>query len=682
MHHKLAAFTPSYSLAVHLSSINSYSLLLQCYCKIGGCDSAPVLTSCYLAVHSPRSLVSRTMAPMNLVQKSFDYLSSSGSVVLDVLYQRQLSQYWPLESRGNLYIPTTNDGNTPPRKRSKFRIASWTALLLLALLVLYYSTRRLIPPETPPGDLYDPGVMYGETGPRHPILKLVEDAEFEFKSTTAGQSTSLAEAIAEYRRRYGMPPPPLFDKWYKYAVDSEVRLIDEYDSIHESLLLFWSLDPAEIRRRALEALGYSQSLMGVSIRNGKVRTVGDGQDDWQEPATKEMISQFSEWLPDMDLVFNVNDESRVLAPHEDVERMHNVATGAVRAVRASSNAFSAPKDLNDGQSYDQVSETRFNRLDHQQTWSHSRMSCPIDTPARHFQGDIEDEKTGFVYGGLEFVFNVTAFSDICLVPSVRHSIGLFNHPNVYSVSHDLVPVFSPSKLSTFHDILYPSPYYYADRTVFDSSFAVPWSEKDSELYWRGATSGGYSQGGTWRTLLRQSVLAKLMNPGTVNLLERKDDVVGDHAWKPKEVSGGAIQDRYDAKFTEIKQCDVRDCAEMRNFFGNHPNAPQADAWKHKYLLDMDGNALSGRFYALMKSASLPMKVAYYREWHIKRLFPWKHYVPVSASTEEYAEILRYFEDEEDGRKIAERIAMQGSDWAQKVVRRKDMEIYMFRLLLE
>jgi hypothetical protein len=125
-----------------------------------------------------------------------------------------------------------------------------------------------------------------------------------------------------------------------------------------------------------------------------------------------------------------------------------------------------------------------------------------------------DRKTGFIYGGLEFVFNITAFTDICMVPSVQHSIGQFNHPNVYSVSHDLVPVFSPSKLSTFHDILYPSAYYYADRTVFDSGFTVPWSQKDPKLYWRGATSGGFSQGGSWKNLLRQAILAKLMRPGT------------------------------------------------------------------------------------------------------------------------------------------------------------------------
>jgi hypothetical protein len=64
------------------------------------------------------------------------------------------------------------------------------------------------------------------------------------------------------------------------------------------------------------------------------------------------------------------------------------------------------------------------------------------------------------------------------------------------------------------------------------------------------------------------------------------------------------------------------------------------------------------------------------------VFPWKHYVPVSTSTEEYAEILRYFEDEADGRKMAGELALQGSDWALRALRKRDMEVYMFRLLLE
>lgn len=97
---------------------------------------------------------------------------------------------------------------------------------------------------------------------------------------------------------------------------------------------------------------------------------------------------------------------------------------------------------------------------------------------------------------------------------------------------------------------------------------------------------------------------------------------------------------------------------------------------------MDGNALSGRFYALLRSMSLPLKVAYYREWHSPRIFPWKHYVPLSATTEEYAEVLNYFEHDRVEKEIARNMALQGQEWAKKTTRKADMEVYMFRLLLE
>lgn len=489
-----------------------------------------------------------------------------------------------------------------------------------------------------------------------------------------------------------MPPPPHFKEWYRFALEHDTRLIDEYDVIYDTLLPFWSLEPKVIRERTREALGYENALMGASIRDGVVRTIGKGQDDYQETATVEMITPFARWLPDMDLAFNRNDESRVLIPHEDLERMLLVARKATQSVRpaddTSSNRFTKAPDLTDGLSYKEVRETRFNQLDHQQTWTHSRMSCGPDTPARNLDENTPDDKSLFQYGDLGFVYNTTAFSDVCLSPSLRHSIGLFNHPNAYAVSHELVPIFSPSKISTFQDILYPSPYYYAEITQYEESTAVQWKDKFSKLYWRGATSGGYSQRGSWRTLLRQSVVAKLQSLGTLKVLERKSvssvgsNTTGRLSWVMKEVPGSDFSDKFDAKFTEIKQCDPDDCTQMYDFFGRHNHVPQEESWKHRYLLDMDGNALSGRFYALLKSKSLPLKLAYFREWHSERIFPWAHYVPVSAETDEYAEILRYFEEEEEGRVLSANLSSDGQAWAGQVLRKEDMQVWMFRMLLE
>ena len=57
----------------------------------------------------------------------------------------------------------------------------------------------------------------------------------------------------------------------------------------------------------------------------------------------------------------------------------------------------------------------------------------------------------------------------------------------------------------------------------------------------------------------------------------------------------------DVKFSHVGQCDPGDCDAQKEYFEIAPKADQQDAWRYKYLLDMDGNAFSGRFYAFLKS---------------------------------------------------------------------------------
>src|SRR5277367_6678207 len=40
----------------------------------------------------------------------------------------------------------------------------------------------------------------------HPIYQLISEAESAFQTTQARQSRSLSDAVAEYRRRYKIPP--------------------------------------------------------------------------------------------------------------------------------------------------------------------------------------------------------------------------------------------------------------------------------------------------------------------------------------------------------------------------------------------------------------------------------------------------------------------------------------------
>lgn len=76
------------------------------------------------------------------------------------------------------------------------------------------------------------------------------------------------------------------------------------------------------------------------------------------------------------------------------------------------------------------------------------------------------------------------------------------------------------------------------------------------------------------------------------------------------------------------------------------------------------------------------KMAVFREWHEEWLRPWIHFVPLSLKGDEYLESVMYFEEDEIGKLQARRIAEQSSEWAKSALRNEDLEVWLFRLLLE
>ena len=519
----------------------------------------------------------------------------------------------------------------------------------------------------------------------HPIFQLTDAAAKEAEETLKRQSKSLGEAVVEYRKRYKISPPPNFDKWYNFAKDRGVYLVDEYDTIHHSLLPFWALEPALIRGRARESLGFDNALMGVSIRNGTITNTEKGS-DWQREATTGMMREFLKYLPDMDLAFNLHDEPRVVVPHDDLSRLVKRAVDevlpAIAAVADPRNSWSPrPIDVNDGRSVPDVRITRFNRFAHQPTWTHSRLSCPPQSPSRAFDESMPDNTAAYTFSDLHLVRNKTAFSDICNSPSFRETFGFFDRPNAFDIVQDLFPIFSQSKVSSFQDILYPSPWYWANKVPYKSSKDYKWTDKKNKLWWRGSTTGGFSRDGGWRRQHRQQVVRSVNALDKTHILENVTN--GDETkWNLKEVSRPDYKSLFDVHFSHIGQCDPGDCDAQREFFEIAKTAAQDDAWKYKYLLDIDGNAFSGRFYAFLKSHSLVLKMAVFREWHEEWIKPWLHYIPLSLKGDEYVEVLRYFDQEDEGKEQAVAVAEAGRQWADKVLRNEDFEVWLFRLLLE
>jgi hypothetical protein len=334
----------------------------------------------------------------------------------------------------------------------------------------------------------------------------------------------LAEAVKEYRRRYGIPPPPHFDKWFAFAKSKDVQLIDEYDTIHHSLLPFWALSPATIRARTREALGFGDNnLMGLLIRDGNV-VHSEGGQDWLREAVPGMMAPFLTYLPDMDLAFNVHDEPRVVVPHDELSRLVELAleTNLPKAASQTSlkNSYSRrAADLGPGRRIGEVKTTRFNVFSHQATWIPSRMSCSPDSPARALEETLEhDNLTAYALSDLGFIYNQTAFSDVCNSPSFGKSHGFFDRPNAFNVVHDLFPIFSQSKMSSFQDIVYPSPWYWYGKVKYNEDKDYPWGEKANRLWWRGSTTGGFSRAGGWKRQHRQHFVHRVNALGDAKIL--------------------------------------------------------------------------------------------------------------------------------------------------------------------
>ena len=103
------------------------------------------------------------------------------------------------------------------------------------------------------------------------ITRFIDRASVAFEGYTNHEhSSTLQDAVKEYTRRYQRPPPPGFDLWYKFAIDRESKVINEYDQIVDDLRPFWGVDPKVLRQRIADVAGNDWNNIGmVSVRNHK-----------------------------------------------------------------------------------------------------------------------------------------------------------------------------------------------------------------------------------------------------------------------------------------------------------------------------------------------------------------------------------------------------------------------------
>lgn len=375
---------------------------------------------------------------------------------------------------------------------------------LLAVLLSYCATyRRALPTLTRLP-------LTGAGG--HPISKLIADAQSSFASLLDKRSGSLEEAAQRYRQRRGRHPPPGFDAWFAAAQKHDAIVVEDFfDRIYHDLAPFWALDPLELRRQA------HQQPQLIRVRGGQAKFETDN------PHRPEFIQLWHglvkeiPGLPDLDMVVNVMDETRILVPWEKInayvkkeqdERHFVSADDAISEYTGYTELDAKPEPYDPGwirgelnkywvtlpppPSSSAGSSHKLEAAAPQDFWlrrahidtgyqDHFRAACPPGSPSRDvpslptFNTSIDHlypKKPVAAYTYQGFVSNFTASRDACLQPHLRGMHGTFIESISMSTLHDLFPMFGGYKLEQNNEIVIPAGMYLTDREFYSGGKGI------------------------------------------------------------------------------------------------------------------------------------------------------------------------------------------------------------------
>ncbi|KKY22558.1 putative endoplasmic reticulum-resident kdel protein [Diplodia seriata] len=594
----------------------------------------------------------------------------------------------------NPYAPASMLAAMPPRHRLIACVAAASGLVLL--LYVFFAE----PISLPALPTHVPDT---ETRPPHPIDHLVERATADFHHILDSRATTLHDAAARYRQRRGRHPPPGFDAWFDFASTRDAVIVEDFfDQIYHDLEPFWGIPAREVRAAA----PHSEDTL-VSVRNGTVEKRAP-KDNWRTDHWFDMVNSVAQDapVPDVTLALNIMDEQRVLVPWADIDRLVTSAAAERQLPPDPStvvNHFTSPMDVDpEAPPVEWIG-------DNHQIWPLFRDACPPDSPARQTAAETDLSIPASEYFPAQhplgswqgYVSNWTMAKDPCFHPHLRGLHGTFIEPVSTKISNRLIPLFAGSKLRAGNEILVPAAMYWGDWTEYSggADHGGRWSGKYNKFVWRGVASGGRNKVETWAHFHRHRFLS-MINGTTVATAEANNGTSPTFRLPPPELyhvqaaeegkMGEWLATLNDAGFNDLL-CfpgePDRLCSYANPHFHLVDGIPMKEQYDFKFLPDVDGNSYSARFRAFLLSTSLPIKTTIYREWHDSRIFPWVHFVPMDNTYIDFYGIMEYLAGAPSHNvlshdDVAQKLAQQGQDWAQQVLRREDMQIYMYRLLLE
>lgn len=478
----------------------------------------------------------------------------------------------------------------------------------------------------------------------HPVEIIIRNAKTNFEDLVRKQSQTYAAAENEYRRRYSAEPPPGFKAWYEFAASHQSPIIDDFDAIYDAVSPFWKLSGKEV----FDAISQVQNMPGGELWlcsvSGKLAQTQCSHrfrrfDRNIELSFNRLLKDLSGVIPNVQFLVNHLDEPRVLIP--PIQEKHR--------------------------------EVDLVEMSRRPVWNELTKFCSSQSRKKNI--DSRDTAKTF---GLPFITDPSSSMDLCQHPEYSATYGFALSPTSFRPIESAVPVLSTGALSTMGDILYPSPAYNETEFQYSDEHDLDWDKKQNKLYWAGSTTGGHAVNDQWRLFHRQRFVELAQNLQTREhiYLQEKGGVVS-------RLKSTFLNSRlFDVGFTRVIQCDRRPCRDQRAYFSLKSWADRNQALHSRLVFDLDGNGISGRYYKLLASKSVPLKQTLLREWHEDRLIPWVHYIPVSQSMDELPELVTYLTSTASGQERAREIAEQGREWFSKAFRDVDLTIYTYRLLLE
>lgn len=544
----------------------------------------------------------------------------------------------------------------------------------------------------------------------HPLERLIYDARVEADRwiVHASMSKTLRVAVEEYKERnHGRDPPPNFDVWYRFATQRNSPVIDHFAQIGSDILPFWALPPEKIRQSL--TLAASEPDIALVKVEGGIASHSLPEGSPQRPVLDDLlglIKNFGEHLPNMEIAVNLNERPRVLAPWVDTHRFSEAGKrqGLSKLLSSRSNP---PRSLGDTQPRASPG-TESSGVDYRNSTSvrtlrqMTALACPPGSGAR---SDVHWNIRDFCslcarpQSKGQFLQEWNAAQDLCHQPDISRLHGFHASPPSSTPLQQLLPVFSRSKTGSYSDILIPlSRPDEVTGEVVTHDAGGDFTMKGDRLFWRGSVDAqafGHEllHGG------HQERLVHLINNSsasdqTIILLPTRGKK-GRFAYESVSTSELNSVLPIDVGIQEYTGCTgaERTCELAQREFGIKPEAKPLGN-RYVLLTDSDDGAPAGLRPALL-STSVPFVASVFREWHSERLMPWIHFVPVDLRYHALHSTLAYFTGLKDRGTVngrnpdmearlddAKWIAEQGKRWADKALRREDMEVYLFRLLLE